>query len=128
MEAIRKSLATWPVEVLHADGGEDAVATLARHDEIEAVILEVDAAGRQAMDMLRAIKADYPLVEVLMLTDPSSMEWAIEGMRQGAADYLMKDGDTKELAVKICEAVEKKRRHEEKIIDARACEMANRSS
>ena len=101
---------------------------LARHGEIEVVILEVDDSGGQSMDLLRSIKARYPLVEVLMLTETSSMEWAVEGMRLGAADYLMKDGGPVELAAKIREAAEKKRRHEEKIIDARTREMASRST
>lgn len=128
MEPIEKSLETWPVELLHTDNGEDAMRILARHGEIEVVILEVDDSGGQSMDLLRSIKARYPLVEVLMLTEASSMEWAVEGMRLGAADYLMKDGGPVELAAKIREAAEKKRRHEEKIIDARTREMASRST
>jgi DNA-binding NtrC family response regulator len=128
METIEKSLESWPVDLLHAHSGEDAIRILGSHDEIEVVILEVGAAGKQAMDTLRVIKGEYPLVEVLMLTEPSSMEWAVEGMLLGAADYLMKDDDAAELTRKIREAVEKKRRHEEKIIDARTCEMANRSN
>jgi DNA-binding NtrC family response regulator len=61
-----------------------------------------------------------------MLTGHATVESAIDGMRLGAADYLMKPCSIEVLVEKVREAVEKKRRHEEKIVDARVREIAGR--
>jgi len=63
---------------------------------------------------------------VIMLTGHATVESAIDGMRLGASDYLMKPCSIEILVEKVREAVEKKRRHEEKIVDARVREIASR--
>ena len=50
----------------------------------------------------------------------------LDGLRLGAWDYLMKPCSIEVLVEKVKEAVEKKRRHEEKIVDARVREIASR--
>ena len=99
---------------------------LSMHDEIEVVILDVKLPGRSGIEMLQLIKQQFPLVEVIMLTGHATVESAIDGMRLGASDYLMKPCAIDVLVEKVKEAVEKKRRHEEKIVDARVREIASR--
>jgi DNA-binding NtrC family response regulator len=82
--------------------------------------------GRSGIEMLQLIKQQFPLVEVIMLTGHATVESAIDGMRLGASDYLMKPCSIDVLVEKVKEAVEKKRRHEEKIVDARVREIASR--
>ena len=62
----------------------------------------------------------YPLLEVIMLTGHATVESAIEGMKKGAFDYLMKPCELDALLEKLNEATNKKRAHEEKILEARA--------
>ena len=50
-----------------------------------------------------------------MLTAHATVESAIEGMKLGAFDYLMKPCDMDQLMGKVQEATQKKRDHEEKI-------------
>jgi len=64
---------------------------------------------------LREIKKRFPLIEVIMLTGHASMEVAIEGMEQGAFDYLMKPMDIDELLYKLQDAYQKKVLHAERI-------------
>jgi DNA-binding NtrC family response regulator len=54
------------------------------------------------------------------------VETAIEGMKRGAFDYLMKPCDIEQLVSKVAEATDKKRRHEEKIREARIRDIASR--
>ena len=56
----------------------------------------------------------------------SLVESAIEGMKQGAFDYLMKPCEMDDIMAKVTEAAEKKRQHEEKIIQARIKEVTSR--
>jgi DNA-binding NtrC family response regulator len=65
-------------------------------------------------------------VEVIMLTGHATVESAIEGMKKGAFDYLMKPCDIDHLISKVSEAAAKKRLHENKIIEARMKEIAGR--
>ncbi len=65
-------------------------------------------------DTLKAIKAARPLVEVVMLTGHATVESAIEGMKLGALDYLMKPCEMEVLMAKVQEAKAKKSRQEGK--------------
>ncbi|MCG8616781.1 MAG: response regulator, partial [Desulfobacterales bacterium] len=56
----------------------------------------------------------------------ASVRSGIEGMKLGAADYLTKPCDINHLIAKVDEAANKKRRHEEKIMEARLKEITSR--
>jgi DNA-binding NtrC family response regulator len=78
------------------------------------VILDVKMPGMDGIETLKKRKSAYPLIEVVMLTAHATVESAIEGMRFGAFDYLMKPCDMEQLMGKVNEATRKKRDHEEK--------------
>jgi DNA-binding NtrC family response regulator len=75
--------------------------------------------GMDGIETLGEIKKKFPLVEVIMLTGHATVESAIEGMKRGAFDYLMKPCEIDQLVSKVKEAAAKKRQHEEKIMQAR---------
>jgi DNA-binding NtrC family response regulator len=78
------------------------------------------------IETLKEIKKQYPLVEVIMLTGHATVETAIEGMKLGAFDYLMKPSDIDLLVAKAKDAAAKKREHEIKIQEARIREITER--
>jgi DNA-binding NtrC family response regulator len=78
------------------------------------------------IETLREIKRQFPLVEVIMLTGHATVESAIEGMKQGAFDYLMKPCEIETLVSKVEAAAAKKRAHDEKIEEARIKEILSR--
>jgi len=121
-----KRLSSRNMEVFHAASCDEAMQKLAVHGEIEVVILDVKIPGQNEMEVLQIIKQHHPLVEVIMLTGHATVERAIDGMRLGASDYLMKPCGIETLMEKVKEAVEKKRLQEEKIVDARVREIASR--
>jgi DNA-binding NtrC family response regulator len=82
---------------------------------VDVVVLDVKMPGMDGLEVLKAIKKDHPLIEVIMLTGHASVEAAIEGMELGAFDYLMKPMDIDELLYKVQDAHKKKTLHEEKI-------------
>jgi DNA-binding NtrC family response regulator len=79
--------------------------------------------GMSGIDTLRDIKKMKPLTEVIMLTGHATVETAIEGMKLGALDYLMKPCETDDLVSKINRAYERKAEHEERIREARVKEI-----
>lgn len=70
------------------------------------------------IETLREIKKIQPLAEVVMLTGHASLETSIEGMKQGAFDYLLKPMKLENLLEKMAEAFENKSRHDKKIRNA----------
>jgi DNA-binding NtrC family response regulator len=126
VETMSKRLVKRDLNVAKAFSGEAALEYLAKHDDVEVVILDVKMPGMDGNETLKEIKRLYPLVEVIMLTGHATVESAIEGMKQGALDYLMKPCEMDQLMAKVDEAVSKKRRHEEKIAEARIKEITSR--
>jgi len=101
-------------EVTTASSGDQALERVGERD-VDVVILDVQMPGRDGIWTLKEIKALKPLISVIMLTGHATVDTAIEGMKRGAFDYLMKPTDMKDLVEKITRAAELKAAHEERI-------------
>jgi len=126
VETMTKRLAKRDLDVMSAFSGQEALETLEEHSKVDVVILDVKMPGMDGIETLKKMKAAYPLIEVVMLTAHATVESAIEGMRVGAFDYLMKPCDMQQLMEKVDEATRKKRGHEEKIREAHVKEIISR--
>ena len=125
VETMSKRLSKRQLMVLPAYTGREALEKLGKN-AVDVVILDVKMPGMDGIQTLREIKKTHPLVEVIMLTGHATIETAVEGMRLGAFDYLMKPCEIEELLAKVEEAKEKKSRHEQKIMDVRMKEITLR--
>lgn len=126
VEALTKRLTKRDVEIIPAHSGDEALRKLAEEPAVEVVILDVKMPGMDGIEVLGEIKKRFPLAEVIMLTGHATVESAIEGMKLGAFDYLMKPCEIDQLVSKVGEAAAKKRQHEEKIMRARLRETTLR--
>lgn len=126
VETMTKRLNKRDLDVYSAFSGMEALDALADNPGVEVVILDVKMPGMDGIDTLREIKRRFPLVEVVMLTGHATVESAIEGMKLGAFDYLMKPCDMDVLLAKVKEAAARKRQHEDKIMEARLKEITTR--
>jgi DNA-binding NtrC family response regulator len=126
VETFSERLVMRNLEISKAFSGEEALQVLEKNKNIEVVILDVKMPGMDGIETLAEIKKKFPLVEVIMLSGQATVESAIEGMKKGAFDYLMKPCDMDQLMPKVTEAAAKKRQHEEKIIQARIKEITSR--
>lgn len=122
VETMLKRLGKRHLDVITAYSGQEALESLADYQNMDVVILDVKMPGMDGIETLKRIKSAYPLTEVVMLTAHATVESAIEGMKLGAFDYLMKPCDMEQIMNKIEEATKKKRNHEEKIREARVRE------
>jgi DNA-binding NtrC family response regulator len=100
-----------------AYSGDEAMG-LVREKEVDVVLLDVQMPGKDGVTVLKEIKAFNPLVEIIMLTGHSTVESAVEGMKIGAYDYLLKPTETKDLVEKIVLAYKRKSEHETRIRQA----------
>lgn len=120
LDAMRRRLVKRGLDVETAVSGMEALEFLSDGDSsVEVVILDVKMPGMDGIETLGEIKRKYPMIEVIMLTAHATVGSAIEGMKRGAFDYLMKPADIDVFTGKIEEAAEKRRRQEQKIIEAR---------
>ena len=126
VETLTKRLQRRALDITPAYDGRSALEKLSADSKLEVVILDVKMPGIDGIETLRQIKTQHPLVEVIMLTGHATVETAIEGMKLGAFDYLLKPCDVDVLVAKVEEAAARKRDHEEKIVQARIKEITNR--
>ena len=122
VETMTKRLSKRNLTILQAYSGPEALEVLKRKN-VDVVILDVKMPGMDGIEVLREIKKDHPLVEVVMLTGHATIETGIEGMKLGAFDYLLKPIKLEELLVKLAQAFEKKDSHAQKIRSARIKEL-----
>ncbi|MFO7599503.1 MAG: response regulator [Candidatus Desulfacyla sp.] len=113
-------------KVFEAFSGRECLEALAK-SAIDVVILDIRMPGMDGMETLKEIKRRFPLVEVIMLTGHGSAETAVEGMKLGAFDYLMKPADFNDLAIKVTGARQRKDEQEERIRKAEAKLLLRRS-
>lgn len=122
VETMVKRLSKRNLMVISAYSGQEALEVIDKNRNVDIVLLDVKMPGMDGIETLGEIKKAYPLIEVIMLTAHATVESAIEGMKKGAYDYLMKPCDIDQLMAKVEEAAEKKQNHEEKIREARVRE------
>jgi len=118
LETTKRLLEKRGVEALTTTNGLDAL-TILDTQRVDVVILDVKMPGVDGVEVLRNIKQEQPLVEVIMLTGHASVESAVEGLKLGAFDYLMKPCDISALLEKVNQAYAKKQSMEEKIRKAK---------
>ena len=100
-----------------AFSGTEALTVL-KDRPIDVVILDIKMPEMDGITALKRIKTQYPLVEVILLTGHGSAQTAVEGMKLGAYDYLMKPADFEDIRTKIENARKRKDDQEERIRQA----------
>jgi DNA-binding NtrC family response regulator len=126
LDTLTKRLEKRELIVSAVYSGKDALVELQKNNAIEVVILDVKMPEMDGIETLTEVKKRFPLVEVIMLTGHATVETAIDGMRVGAFDYLMKPCDIDILVSKVNEASARKRKQEQKITEARIKEITDR--
>ena len=93
-------------EVLEADGVDAALEPAPSQDVI---VSDLSMPGRSGLDLLAWVRTHCPDVALLLLTARGSERTAVEAMKQGAWDYLVKPFDNDELCLSVGRAAERVR-------------------
>lgn len=78
--------------------------------QIDLITLDQKLPDRQGLDLLQEIKHDHADIEVIIITGYGSLKSAMEGIRHGAAGYLLKPFNVTELITLVNQTLEKKQR------------------
>ena len=90
-----------------AQNGKEAMEFMAKN-EFDVVVTDFKLPQMSGMDLLEAIKRDYPETEVIMITGYGSIETAVEAMKKGACNYITKPINDTEIKIIIQKTVESK--------------------
>ncbi len=113
LSTTQKLLEKRGVKTLTCTNGYDALELLGTR-RIDVVVLDIKMPGIGGIDVLSKIKQKKPDVEVILLTGHASVETAVEGLKLGAFDYLIKPATISEIMAKVEEAFAKKQAKEER--------------
>ena len=96
------------VDAAGCSSGEQALESM-KEKIFDVVILDIKMpGGMDGIETLREIKKIRPETEVLLLTGHGSVETSVEGMKEGAFDYLLKPVKLEALLEKVAKALDKK--------------------
>jgi two-component system cell cycle response regulator len=136
-ETLRDFLAGQRYEVTAASDGHEALAAL-QEQEFALALLDLMLPGYSGLDLLSQLKARTPDTEVILFTGHAGLESAIQALRLGAYDYLVKANlrlpdlqtlvaralERRHLARKNRELVESISKAQEELVNRRARELA----
>jgi two-component system response regulator PilR (NtrC family) len=94
-------------EAIGARTGEEALGLLERED-IDLVLLDLMLPGLSGMEVLRQIREQDPDLVVVVITAFSSIEGAIDAMKQGAFHYIPKPFKNEEVRLTIRKGLERR--------------------
>src|ERR1044071_2357512 len=116
---------------LEANSAEEALSIL-RMEKFGLVISDINMSGMSGLEMIPHVKAIAPDTVIMMISGEQTIESAIEALRGGAFDYIMKPFDFQHVEAAVRRALEHhalleaKRRHEnhlEELVRQRTAEL-----
>src|SRR2546426_8166804 len=114
-----------------APSAEEALAQL-RETNYELVISDITMSGMTGLEMIPHVKVASPDTVIVMISGMQTIESAINALRLGAFDYLMKPFDLRQAEAAVARALEHhelvvaKRRYEnhlEELVEQRTAEL-----
>jgi two-component system, NtrC family, response regulator AtoC len=92
--------------VLRVASGEAALPILNK-DDVDLVLLDVRLPGISGFEVLRILKENYSLVEVIIISAITDVETAVQAMKHGAYHYITKEFDSDQLRSLVRNASER---------------------
>ena len=105
LRPLHRTLELRGYEVLPVQSAEQALETL-KSEDVDLVLTDRRLPGMDGVELVRRIKADHPDLAVVVMTAYGTIESAVEAMRLGAEDYLVKPFEAAELLLVIRRAIE----------------------
>jgi response regulator RpfG family c-di-GMP phosphodiesterase len=88
--------------------GDEALAMLQEH-EFDAVISDLSMPGISGLELLARVRETYPHTAFLMATGVGDIRLAVQAMKQGADDYLLKPFQLEAVVASLARALEMRR-------------------
>jgi len=113
-KVMKAGLESKNLQVNTAHDGESALQLFAQHHH-DVVVTDLKMPGMTGLAVLKEVKSKSPETEVILMTAYASAQTAVEAMKEGAYDYIIKPFEMTELRFKIQHILEKKKLREENL-------------
>lgn len=117
--SVSKTLQRIGFEVHEAASGEEALEMMTKN-EYEVILTDIRMPGLTGVDLLKRIKEQSPDAIVILMTGYASLGTAVESLRLGAHDYLIKPSSSQDIRQSVTRGVERARnlRRRRALLDA----------
>jgi two-component system response regulator HydG len=92
LSVVKTVIKSWGYDVEGADDGTKAVEK-AKERPFDLIVMDIRMAEMSGIEALKVIKEYNPAIPILIMTAYSSVESAVEALKEGAYDYLTKPLD-----------------------------------
>ncbi len=105
LRPLHRTLELAGYEVVPVQSGEEALDAL-KAEDADVVLTDKRLPGMDGVELVRRIKAEHADLAVVVMTAYGTIESAVEAMRLGAEDYLVKPFEAAELLLVVRRAIE----------------------
>ena len=91
-KVMRESLRDWlkdSYDVTTAETGEETIEMI-KNQDFDALIIDVRLTGKSGIDVLKEIKQIKPQINSIVMTAYPSVDLAVEAMKAGAIEFIVK--------------------------------------
>src|SRR6266850_7269377 len=106
-EFLKDALGGWGYDVTHAPNGREAVGLIS-HQIFDAALVDIWMPEMDGLQVLDEMKRHDPALEVVMMTGNPMVETAVQALKSGAYDYLIKPLNLDELQHLMQQVLEKR--------------------
>ena len=102
--SFRRLLEKEPLEVYSAESGDEGLKLAKKHAP-DLIVMDIRMGQQNGLDTLKELRQMNPKQVVVMMTAYGTSQTAIEAMKRGAYDYVLKPFDIPQLKVLLFEAL-----------------------
>ncbi len=102
---LKTLISSWGYDMSEADDGSEAISCV-RQRAYDLILMDIRMVNVSGLEALEHIKSFNPAIPVVIMTAYSSVETAINALKSGAYDYLIKPLDFTKLKITINRAME----------------------
>lgn len=99
-------------EVTTAASGEEALRRLADESPCDLMVLDLKMPGMNGLQVTDAVQKRWPDMVIILLTAYGTLDTAIQAIRRGAHDYLLKPAQVPEILESVRRGLAKRRREQ----------------
>jgi DNA-binding NtrC family response regulator len=85
------------------------------NEDFDIIISDIKMPKMSGMELLRYVRKNRPDIPIVMITAYGTIKQAVEALKEGAMDYIVKPFDVEELKIIVAQGLEKKRLMEENL-------------
>jgi DNA-binding NtrC family response regulator len=106
--SVAEILAEAGYETIEAENGSKALETVKQNPAFDVVLSDMKMPEMDGPSLLAELRSHYPEISVIMMTGEGTIDTAVQAMRDGAVNYLLKPTNKRQLLESVKEAVSKR--------------------